>query len=185
MLVGSTSQIIAGENINFRYPTGLNHYVHIVRIKSCFLICHIYLWYVSSRQSRIIMLLLLLLYILYKWFVWWIQFGFSLWSLIINVLIIFLLAQVRMSYESFINIQLNTHKNLTSHSRHYRYWHVSVKKQIIYSLQIPTPPPPSQATWIGKFSWEWKIKQNLTFGQCLCWWILWQMWNHWHVTCVL
>ena len=31
------------------------------------------------------------------------------WSLIINVLINFLLAQVRMSYESFINIQLNTH----------------------------------------------------------------------------
>ena len=31
------------------------------------------------------------------------------WSLIINVLINFLLAQVRMSYESFINIQLKTH----------------------------------------------------------------------------
>ena len=73
-----------------------------------------------------------------------IQFGFSPWRLIINVLINFLLAHVKLSYESFINILLNTHKRLTSHPRHYGYWHVSVKKQIIYSLQILAPPSPSR-----------------------------------------
>ena len=120
---------IAGENI---YPCAArtrcpNHYVHIVRIKSCFLIRHRSIWYVILCHSKIIMLLVLS--IQFTQMIHLIDSVWILpWSLIINVLINFLLAQVRMSYESFINIQLNTHKNLPSHPCQQRwYWWMTVK----------------------------------------------------------